>query len=118
MKIGSETASTANWLMSNNNTYPEVGKDCTLLMWTDRLSYKVLDQVGEDKFIIAEYADCYDEETPLGTILRHPRHIRKGRNGKWQIEKVDRNNMGVATGKYEKAAFVFGVRDGFRDPCF
>ena len=42
-KLGRETGSFQNWMMSHNNTIPEIGKGATELHWTDRTPYEVLD---------------------------------------------------------------------------
>jgi hypothetical protein len=48
LKLGSQTGSFYNWLMSGNNEAPVVGKGATKLMWTDRHAYFV-NWVSEDQ---------------------------------------------------------------------
>lgn len=48
MKPNSQTGSFINMLMSNNSTVPEVGKGATVLLWTYRHAYEVI-EVSEDK---------------------------------------------------------------------
>lgn len=47
MKLRTETGSLINHLMSANTTTPQVGKGATILGWTDRRAYEVL-EVSED----------------------------------------------------------------------
>jgi len=49
MKLGSETGSFFNHLMSNNNSIPEVGKGATILYWTDREAYEVIEVSNDGK---------------------------------------------------------------------
>ena len=42
------TGSFFNWMMGNNNSMPIVGKGATVLCWTDRHAYEVL-EVSEDQ---------------------------------------------------------------------
>lgn len=56
MKLGTQTGSFFNHLMSNSMSIPEVGKGATVLHWTDRSAYFV-DFVSEDgKTVIIERA--------------------------------------------------------------
>jgi len=48
MKLGTQTGSLFNHLMSNNESVPVVGKGATVLYWTDRHAYEVL-EVNEEK---------------------------------------------------------------------
>ncbi len=48
LKIGKETGSAVNWMMSNNSTEPKALEGATLLMWTDRHAYTIT-KVSEDK---------------------------------------------------------------------
>lgn len=48
LKLGTQTGSLFNHLMSNGSTAPEVGKGATVLHWTDRSAYFVT-WVSEDK---------------------------------------------------------------------
>lgn len=45
---GSQTGSFINMMMSQNCTLPEVGKGATVLLWTDRHAYEVM-EVSDDK---------------------------------------------------------------------
>jgi len=47
-KAGKTTGSLSNYLMGNNATIPEVGKGATILYWTDRCAYEVI-EVSENK---------------------------------------------------------------------
>lgn len=39
---GHTTGSFINYMMGNNSTLPEVGKGCTILGWSDRHAYEVM----------------------------------------------------------------------------
>lgn len=56
MKPMIETGSFINMLMSSNSSIPEVGKGATVLSWTDRHAYEVM-EVSEDKkrVVIQQY---------------------------------------------------------------
>ena len=43
LKLGTETGSFFNWMMSKNSEIPEVGKGATQLHWTDRSPFEVLE---------------------------------------------------------------------------
>ena len=45
---GKTTGSLFNYLMGNNDTLPEVGKGATILHWTDRSAYEVI-EVSDNK---------------------------------------------------------------------
>ena len=47
-KAGKTTGDLFNYLMGNNATLPEVGKGATILHWTDRSAYEVI-EVSENK---------------------------------------------------------------------
>lgn len=53
---GKTTGSFINYMMGNNTSLPEVGKGATVLMWTDRHAYEVLN-VSEDskRVVIQQY---------------------------------------------------------------
>ncbi|MFW6311272.1 MAG: hypothetical protein ACOC1K_03450 [Nanoarchaeota archaeon] len=54
MKLGTQTGSMINHLMSNNDTKPEVGKGCTLLHWTDREAWEVIEVRKNDKEVVIQ----------------------------------------------------------------
>lgn len=49
MKLGKNTNSFFNWIMSENRIPPEVGKGATELLWTDRHAYQVTYVSGDSK---------------------------------------------------------------------
>lgn len=58
LKLGTQTGSFVNWMMSQGQTPPVVGKGATVLLWTDRHAYFV-DYVSKDgKEIAIERPDC------------------------------------------------------------
>lgn len=44
-----------NCMMSNNNTKPEVGKGATILLYSDRHAYEVVEVINDKKAIIQRY---------------------------------------------------------------
>ena len=58
LKLGTQTGSFVNWMMSQGQTPPVVGKGATVLLWTDRHAYFV-DYVSKDgKEVVIERANC------------------------------------------------------------
>lgn len=57
MKLGKQTGSFFNWMMSKNQSIPVVGAGATILLWTDRHAYEVI-EVDEKKksCVIQRYA--------------------------------------------------------------
>lgn len=54
MKLGVETPSLVNSMMSNNETEPIVGMGATILKWTDRQAYEVLEVSDNGKRAIIQ----------------------------------------------------------------
>lgn len=126
MKLGNETNSLVNWVYSNNegeDTKIEIGMPVTKLYWTDREVYVVKDITKQ--YVVLALAktvmkkDVYNGyKTPVkdkhGNIEYYPDsyiYVRKYRN-KWN-EYNGRTNE-----RYGKISLIFGVADGYRDPCF
>lgn len=58
LKLGTQTGSFVNWMMSQGQTPPVVGKGATVLLWTDRHAYFV-DYVSKDgREIVIERPEC------------------------------------------------------------
>ena len=95
MKLNTETGSFFNHLMSANNSIPEVGKGATILHWTDRSAYEVI-EVSEDKkrCVIQRYdperLDNFgmsDDQVYKYENLTGETHTLVFRNGSWRFEK-------------------------------
>ncbi len=54
MKLGTQTNSFVNWMMSGNNTPPKVGAGATELLWTDRHAYQVTYVSGDGKRVFIQ----------------------------------------------------------------
>lgn len=54
MKPNSQTGSFVNMLMSNNSAVPEVGKGATVLLWTDRHAYEVIEVSPDHKRVVVQ----------------------------------------------------------------
>lgn len=54
MKLNAETSSLVNHIMSNNSTRPEVGKGATILRWTDRQAYEVVNVSKDGKEVVLQ----------------------------------------------------------------
>ena len=109
LKLGVQTGSFVNWMMSQGQTPPVVGKGATVLLWTDRHAYFV-DHVSKDgKEVVIERAgykrvdnlrmsDCQDyeyfrEENPYQITLRF-------KYSKWRNKKTgDVMNIGFGVMK-------------------
>lgn len=98
MKPNTQTGSFINMLMSNNSTVPEVGKGATVLMWTDRHAYEVI-EVSDDKkrVVVQQYFPKridkngmsesqeyeYKELSPVKEVI-----VWKWGGWKWEKEEV------------------------------
>ena len=54
MKLNTETSSLVNHIMSSNGTRPEVGKGATILRWTDRQAYEVINVSKDGKEVVLQ----------------------------------------------------------------
>lgn len=54
MKLNTETSSLVNHIMSSNSTRPEVGKGATILRWTDRQAYEVVNVSKDGKEVVLQ----------------------------------------------------------------
>ena len=112
MKLGIETASLSNVILSQNKNQPVAGQWMTQLMWTDRRVWKVLEVSETGKSFTAELyhftRDFYDgygkEYTPTGNVASF-----KFTYGKWRIIGV----YGTSP-----VNLAFNRKDGYCDPHF
>jgi len=57
MKLGKQTGSFFNWMMSKNKSVPVVGAGATILLWSDRHAYEVIEVNEREKScVIQRYA--------------------------------------------------------------
>ena len=57
MKLGKQTGSFFNWMMSKNKSVPVVGAGATILLWSDRHAYEVIEVNEKEKScVIQRYA--------------------------------------------------------------
>lgn len=54
MKLGRQTGSFFNGMMSSNKSMPEVGKGATVLLWTDRHAYQVMEVSKDFKRVVVQ----------------------------------------------------------------
>ena len=117
MKLGKETANFTNWLMSAHSELPQVGKGATILMWTDRNAYEVLD-VSKDKKTVTiqrykrkldKNAEPYSDNYIYDELEGKPFKIYF----KWGSWK-EKDNYG----KYIKINIIFGIKDEYYDWSF
>lgn len=66
LKLGTQTNSFINWMMSSNQTLPEVGKGATILHWTDRSIYEVIEVSKDGKTVKLEYLDAEWDSSKSG----------------------------------------------------
>jgi hypothetical protein len=54
LKPGTQTGSFINMMMSGNSSIPEVGKGATVLSWTDRHAYEVIEVSKDGRRVIVQ----------------------------------------------------------------
>lgn len=126
MKLGKDTSSVSNWILSSVPNSPVVGEGATELMWTDRRAYEVLWVSKNGKECVIERLESrFDsagypiEHTPTGYELK-----LKFRYGSWWV--VDTNapnaNNELFNGDWKfqpyKMNIVFGRREAYYDHSF
>lgn len=128
MKLGIETASVVNSMMSNSNQAfenIEVGTGATILMWTDRKPATVIfidkNVVGVQQDFAERVdnngmSDCQDwkfSENKKGSVT----YFRKRKDGTFEaVKKNKETGRWVKTGTSEKVRF--GKREKFHDFSF
>ena len=123
MKLNTETSSLVNHIMSSNGTRPEVGKGATILRWTDRQAYEVVNVSKDGKEVLLQRysprriddrgmtdAQDYIYDTLIESYL-----TLRLRYGKWYV-KHDGNNGERPT--YDKIHVIFGERVEYYDYSF
>jgi hypothetical protein len=123
MKLGKDTGSVMNHLVSRSNQEPAVGKGATILYWSDRSAYFV-DSVSKDgKKVVIERAKAvrtdnygrsdsqsyeyqrYENQKPMQIAFRH---------GKWRIVSKELDGKAI----YRPINIKFGYMDEYYDYSF
>ena len=127
MKLLKDTCSLTNALMANPRyKVPQVGMDVTVLMWSDRCAYRII-EVSKDgrSFVMQRYKaklighyldQRYQYEDENGNPLLMDGYTKniKFRYGKWY--EVDRSYNGKP--RYDKISLAFNCREEYEDPSF
>ena len=115
MKIGKDTASVSNWIISSDTNQPEVGKGMTELRWTDRTPWEVVYTSPNNKEVhVVRYettykTNAYDGYLELKGLIPQTHTVLKYRNGAWK-RKTENGWL--------KMNVVFGYAEGYTDPHF
>ena len=118
MKPNSETGSFINMLMSSNNTLPEVGKGATVLLYSDRHAYEVI-EVSDDKkrVVIQKYDTKRTDNNGISELQEYEykklyeyTEVIVWRNGAWRRECPEVN----FTNSFKKKAKEAGYDDVYQ----
>ena len=121
IKLGTETGSLMNYLMGNNITVPVVGEGATVLGYTDRHAYEVIEVSPDFRSVtIQRYNPKRIDTDGIGDsqeyeyeeLYPHTDHIVWKWNS-WRL-KVKRYD-GKPGWEYPKINIVFGIRDEYYD---
>ena len=129
MKLGSETGSLVNHLMStSSNDEPTIGTPATLLSWSDRAAATVTDVFVKNGRTIVEVtydlstvvrgssvdgsAEYRYERDPSGSV----RYFRREKTGEWIcVRKNEDTGRWVKSGR---GGILLGRRETYVDPSF
>ncbi|MGL5691048.1 MAG: hypothetical protein ACRDD8_09530 [Bacteroidales bacterium] len=122
LKLGTETGSLVNHLMSHVKSTPKVGEGATMLQWSDRTPYKVLGVSENGKEVklcrmatkiisgstqSEEQEYEYSETNDIVTIVYRYKN--------WYVKSYDFLNEKMS---YNKINIVFGKMEKYNDPTF
>jgi len=113
MRLGTQTASVINWMMSGGRALPEEGKGMTELMWSDRYAWEVLWTSPDKKTLkVQRYTSKHNMEGyGYDYELEGPVLEMKWRYKGWWLKTL--------SGDYSKKNVVFGAgKQAYRDPHF
>lgn len=112
MRLGTETASVNNWILSGEQTQPEKGKGMTELMWTDRRAWEVVWTSHDKKTVKVQRYTCKHDREGYGYdfSLEGPKFEMRWRYKGWWFKPL--------TGPYQKINVIFGQALAYRDPHF
>ena len=112
LKLGTQTGSFVNWMMSQGQTPPVVGKGATVLLWTDRHAYFV-DYVSKDgKEVVIERADCKRADD-LGMSDQQSYHYGRNTN-------ANKITLRFKYGKWrdKQTGQVYNIKFGYMDEYY
>lgn len=81
-----------NWMMANNESLPEVGKGATVLLWSDRHAYEVMEVSSDKKKVLVQrYSPKRIDNYGMGDVQEYEYKELNGINqkivwyrGKWR----------------------------------
>lgn len=125
MKLGKETGSLTNAMMSHTGTFPVVGKGATLLSWTDRYAYFVNSVSADGKTCVIERAIAIREDNngmSDAQSYRYERHAPgdttpvtlRFRYGRWYLQ----HGTPLTGISYSKINVCFGTMREYYDHSF
>lgn len=129
MKPNKDTGSFINMLMSNNSTVPEVGKGATVLLWTDRHAYEVI-EVSNDKkrVVVQQYFPKRIDKNGMSESQEYEykelspvKEVIVWKWGGWRFERdVMKHQQGLTkwVKKYPKVNIIWGVKREYYDYSF
>lgn len=127
MKLGTETNSFFNWMMSANSEAPSVDKGATILHWTDRTAYFV-NWVSEDgKKVKIERAEAIRTDNLGMSDAQHYRYERSEnayveelvfRYGAWYHDAGKGSFADQIGQRFAKKNVVFGMMQAYHDYSF
>jgi hypothetical protein len=116
MRLGSDTNSVSNWMMSGpGQPKPEVGMGATVLAWTDRYAGTITKVSPSGKTI-----EVTEDDTELiaGKMLSEHQEYRytPNPNGRKRTFRLNKKGCWRETGR--GAGLRLGTREAYRDPSF
>lgn len=126
MKLGKDTGSLTNAMMSAASVAPQVGKGATLLSWTDRYAYFVNSVSADGKTCVIERAIAIREDNngmSDAQSYRYKRHeagdttpiTLRFRHGKWRQQSICAYTGAT---KYRPINICFGTMREYYDFSF
>src|SRR3989339_659162 len=133
MKAGKETGSLTNHIMGRNATLPKVGEGATILHWTDRSAYEVMEVSKNYKTVVIQKYEAWRKRIKTIEYTNETFElIVKGRkdgtyNDKCDLFKEIHDENGefrfvagktIVRTKFSKVNIVFGIRQEYYDYSF
>lgn len=124
MKLGTETGSLDNHLLSRSGIAPEIGGGVTILSWTDRHPATIIEWDGKILTIQEDHAKRIDDNglsdiqiyeyspNPKGSIDRY----KQDRTDKWR--HVIMNDKGRYVYSGQNGTICIGIREKYHDFSF
>lgn len=125
MRLGTQTGSLVNHVMSESNQEPIPGMGATLLMWTDRKPYTI-HKVEYKKFKPVKIwvtGDLYRRTDKNGPYTESQDYeyqtVSVSQPEEWQIYTFRKNGRWVKQGQpLNSTALRIGTREAYIDPSF